>query len=213
MLKKKISGKQPERKIAVGAGNGDGQSKQNIHVLSKDEEDMIEGLKNKIVCSVDKQTFIISITVTDQDPLICCTIADSVRSKIQNFITDYRTKKAIKDYQYYYGLLVQAKKEYEKSCQAYAQYVDSHRDVILQAYISERDQLENDMQLKLNTYNAMITQTQTAKAKIQENTPAFTILQHAFVPVKPTGPKRMLFVLGAVLLTVLATAICIVLRH
>ena len=58
----------------------------------------------------------------------------------------------------------------------------------------------------------MITQAQTAKAKIQENTPAFTILQNAFVPVKPTGPKRMIFVLGMVFLTFFFTTIVLVLK-
>jgi uncharacterized protein involved in exopolysaccharide biosynthesis len=38
------------------------------------------------------------------------------------------------------------------------------------------------------------------KAKIQENTPAFTVLQSATVAPKPAGPKRMLFVIGMCLL-------------
>ena len=139
-------------------------------------------------------------------------MADSVRSKIQAFVTDYRTKKATKDFNYYYKLLLQAKGEYEKALKAYTYYVDTHRDIILQSYISERDQLENNMQLKLNTYNAMLTQVQNAKNKIQENTPAFTVLQNAVVPVKPSGPKRMLFVLGFVFMTFLFTSVMIVLR-
>ena len=33
-----------------------------------------------------------------------------------------------------------------------------------------------------------------AQAKIQERTPAFTVLKCATVPIKPAGPKRMIFV-------------------
>jgi uncharacterized protein involved in exopolysaccharide biosynthesis len=33
-----------------------------------------------------------------------------------------------------------------------------------------------------------------AKAKIQERTPAFTVIKGAAVPIKPAGPKRMIFV-------------------
>ena len=194
---KKFADKPKERKASANQE----ENYNKIKILSNDEELMIENIRGLVSCSVDQKTYVITITVTDQDPLVSATVADSVRAKIQNFITDYRTKKATKDYNYYYGLLLQAKKEYDQSCEKYARYVDAHRDVILQAYISERDQLENDMQLKLNTYNAMIVQVQNAKAKIQEHTPAFTILQNAFVPVKPTGPKRMLFVLGMVFLT------------
>ena len=189
-----------------------GESKSQVKLLSYEEQSILEGMRAAISCAVDKQTYTVTITVTDQDPLVCATVADSVRSKIQTFITDYRTKKATKDYKYYYKLLVQAKDEYEKACAAYAKYVDSHRDIILQAYISERDQLENNMQLKLNTYNAMLTQAQNAKAKIQENTPAFTVLENAVVPVKPSGPKRMLFVLGFVFMTFVGTVLVIVLR-
>ena len=47
------------------------------------------GLMDKnISCNVDKRTGIISISVNDQDPLVCATIADSVRCKLQNFIID-----------------------------------------------------------------------------------------------------------------------------
>ena len=56
------------------------------------------------------------------------------------------------------------------------------------------------MQLKYNVYSTMSTQYQDAKARVQERTPAFTILKGASVPIKPTGPKRMLFVLAMTLL-------------
>ena len=61
--------------------------------------------------------------------------------------------------------------------------------------------MENDMQLKYNTYTTLNTQLQAAKAKVQERTPAFTVIKGADVPIKPTGPKRMLFVLGMLFLT------------
>ena len=208
-FKKKFSDDDKKTDIRNNKSN---TTNNNSLILTKDQERLIESVRNKVVCVVDKRNYTISITVTDQDPLIAATVADSVRLKIQNFITEYRTKKATKDYYYYLGLLKQAKSEYENSCQAYARYVDTHRDVILQAYISERDQLENDMQLKLNAYNAMITQAQTAKAKIQENTPAFTILQNAYVPVKPTGPKRMIFVAAMVFLTFIITVALLIFK-
>ena len=70
----------------------------------------------------------------------------------------------------------------------------------MQSYISRRDELEADMGLKLNAYTAMTTQLQAMEAKVQEKTPAFTVLKSATVPVKPTEPKRMLFVLGMLFL-------------
>ena len=57
---------------------------------------------------------------------------------------------------------------------------------------------EYDMQLKFNTYSQLNQQLQAAIAKLQEKTPAFTTLKGAAVPIKPAGPKRMIFVLSMV---------------
>ena len=63
------------------------------------------------------------------------------------------------------------------------------------------------MQLKYNTYTTLMTQYQAAKAKVQERTPAFTLVQGAAVPIKPAGPKRMIFVIGMCVLAVFGTSL------
>ena len=60
--------------------------------------------------------------------------------------------------------------------------------------------------MKYNTYQAMSTQLEAMKAKLQERTPAFTILTNATVPVLPAGPKRMLFVLAMLVLGTVVTS-------
>jgi len=40
---------------------------------------------------------------------------------------------------------------------------------------------------------------------VQERTPAFTLLKGASVPIKPSGPKRMIFVIGMVILAFFGT--------
>ena len=51
----------------------------------------------------------------------------------------------------------------------------------------------------------MNTRLEMALAKVQEATPAFTILNNATVPVKPAGPKRMLFVIAMLFLSTVGT--------
>ena len=53
----------------------------------------------------------------------------------------------------------------------------------------------------------MVAQYQAAKAKVQERTPAFTVIKGAAVPIKATGPKRMLFVLGICFITIIVLCI------
>ena len=178
--------------------------------LSEDDYNMAEKITKLITCSVDRRSYVITIHVTDQDPLIAASMADTVRARLQQYITDYRTSKARGDVEYYKKLQAKAKQDYDKTMKAYSVYADSHRDMILQSYISQRDNLENDMQMAFNVYTAVSQQLEQAKAKVQEATPAFTTLKCASVPVKPTGPKRVMFVLGMMILTFLATAYYVV---
>ena len=45
---------------------------------------------------------------------------------------------------------------------------------------------------KYSIYTAMNTQMQASAAKLQEATPAFTVIESASIPHKPAGPKRMI---------------------
>lgn len=165
-----------------------------------------EAIDGKISCEVDPVNSIITLNVTDQDPLVCASMADSVREHLQYFITLYRTSKARNDMDYYTKLMNEAKYEYDKAINAYTTYADSHKGVIMQSYISQRDELENNMRMKFNVYTALQQQLESAKAKIQERTPAFTTLKCASVPIKPAGPKRVIMTILIMILAFGATA-------
>lgn len=179
----------------------------NHFQLTKREYEIFSAIRNKVTCRVDKKTNLISIEVEDQDPLISATMADSVRYKLQEFITEYRTSKARHDMNYYKELTAKAKHTYEKARQAYGSYADANMDIMLESFKSKKDDLENDMQLKFNAYSTLNTQLQAAIAKVQEKTPVFTVVTNATVPLKPAGPKRMIFVAGMLFLAFIITTV------
>lgn len=187
------------------SAEGNSKGKLTVANLSKKQLETIEAIKGKIKCTVDKKTDVATITVEDQDMSVCAQIADSVRVKLQEHITDYRTRKARLDYDYYKKLTEEAKVAYQKSVKDYVSVADADAEVSLKSIQSKIDELENDMQLKYNTYTALVTRLEAAKAKIQENTPAFTTLREAVKPFKPAGPKRMIFILGMTMLAIIAT--------
>lgn len=180
-------------------GNGDGTF--DPYNIGKDVNDVAEAIRGNVLLNVDKKTTVLTISVTAQDPMVCKIMADSLRVKLQDFITAYRTNKACVDVTYYEGLVADAKKEYEDIRASYIQFTDANQDVLLESVRAKQEDLENEMQLKYNTYSTLCTQLQAAKAKVQERTPVFTVIKGAAVPVKPAGPKRMIFVLGMMFLS------------
>ena len=186
------------------AGKG---NKINPFRLTKEQTDIVKMIEGNIKGTVDKKTDVITITVTDQDPLICATIADSAKSRLQQFIIDYRTAKAKNDLKQALQLSRETKEKYIKAQRIYAAYSDANEDVVLQSFKSKIDELENEMQLRYNAYQTTVQQVQIAQAKLQERTPAFTTLQSATVPIKPTGPKRVLFIFVCLFLVFFSTSV------
>ena len=165
--------------------------KVNPKHLTKKEFDVAKNIMGKIDCSVDKKTNVITIKVEDQDPLIAATVADSLQMHLQRTITDYRTKKARVDLEYMQKLFDEAHREYAKARQKYAAFGDSYMNLKMQSYVLKGDELENEMQLKYTIYQQVVEQLQLAKAKVQERTPAFTIVQEATVPVKHSSQPKI----------------------
>ena len=180
--------------------------------LSKDEDAVAASIRDKIKIDFNKKTAVISISIKDQDALICKTIGDSVKERLQDFITDYRTSKARTDYEYYLKLTEEAKQEYENTRQRYGNMADANTNVTLRSLELKLEDMENELQLKYNTYTTVSAQMQAAKAKVQERTPAFTVIKGASVPIKPAGPKRMIFVAFMLLLTFAGTSFYILRR-
>jgi len=172
------------------------KKKVNPFKLTKKQTAIAKVIAKKVVCDVDQKTLVITIDVTDQDPIICATVADSVKERLQQFITDYRTNKARIDYEYNKKLCAESKVRYEKARQRYVEFADANQDVILQSVRTRLTDLENEMQLQFNAYQTYATQVQSSEAQVQQETPAFMTLQSATVPLKPAGPskKKYLFV-------------------
>jgi capsular polysaccharide biosynthesis protein len=181
--------------------NFSGKEKLKVFDLNEVQSNIFNSVPGKIKCAVDKKTEIVTIEVEDQDPLVCATMADATCSKLQQFITEYRTNKARIDYMYYQKLCEESKATYDKSVKAYASAADANRNAVLVSYTVKESALENEMQANYTVYTAMKSQMQAAAAKLQEATPAFTIIESASVPVKPAGPRRMIISLGMMLLS------------
>lgn len=140
---------------------------QGVIDLSKKESEKIESLKKKIIASVDKPTSMTTVSVTLQNPKVAAVVADSVVRKLQEYIIDYRTTKAKEDCLYLEKLFKERQQEYYEVQKKYADYMDSHDNIILQSVRAEQERLQNDMSLAYQVYSQVANQLQVARAKVQ----------------------------------------------
>ena len=170
--------------------------------LSKKESVKIETLKRKIAASVDKKTAMTTVAVTFQNPKVAAIVADSVVGKLQEYSITYRTSKAKEDCVYLEGLFKERQQEYYVAQKKYADYLDSHDNIILQSARAEQERLQNDMSLAYQVYSQVASQLQVARAKVQEEKPVFAVVEPAVVPLDPSGTSKKIYVLAFIFLSV-----------
>lgn len=162
----------------------------NIAQLSKQQRLVVGALQKAVSADVDKKSGIVTIGVTMDDPWIATTLADTVCTRLQNYVIAYRTKKTQEDLTYYETLAEEAKDKMVKAQAAYARSVDYDRSVILQSVSSAKERLQQEAQLASEIYSQMAQQVEMAKAKLQEEKPVFAVVEAATMPQYPNNSRK-----------------------
>lgn len=174
----------------------------NPFQLTKEEYLKVKKLREVITADVDKKTAMTTVTVTLQDPKVTAIVADSVVGKLQQYIIDYRIKKAKEDCAYLEELYKERQQEYYQAQSKYAHYFDTNRNIAFQSVRAEQERLQNDMNLAYQVYSQVAQQLQVARAKIQEEKPVFAIIEPAIVPLLPSSTSRKAIIIGFIFLSI-----------
>ena len=175
--------------------------------LSQEQNTKVNVLRNSVKASIDTKTAITNVSVSLQSPKVAAVVADSVVHKLQEYITDYRTSKVKDDCAYWEKLFKERQREYYTAQKKYANYVDTHDNLVLQSVRTEQERLQNDMSLAYQIYSQVANQLQVARAKVQEEKPVFAVVEPAIVPLNPSGMKLMIYVIVFVLFSITTTIV------
>ena len=175
--------------------------------LSQEQNTKVNVLRNSVKASIDTKTAITNVSVSLQSPKVAAVVADSVVHKLQEYITDYRTSKVKDDCAYLEKLFKERQREYYTAQKKYANYVDTHDNLVLQSVRTEQERLQNDMSLAYQIYSQVANQLQVARAKVQEEKPVFAVVEPAIVPLNPSGMKLMIYVIVFVLFSITTTIV------
>lgn len=174
--------------------------------LTRKEEKSLKAIKEAMSAEADKTTGITTVSVTLQDPVVTAVVADSVVRKLQQYIADYRTRKAMEDFEYQEVIYNKAKKEFYSLQQEYARYVDRNQQVTLQSAKIEQERMKDQYNLAYQLFQQAATQLEVLRAKIQEDKPVFAVVEPASVPLKPSAPRKAMILIGFVFLAFVGSA-------
>ena len=169
--------------------------------LTPEEAGLASTIASRINIGEDKKKKTITISVTMQNPLVAATLADTVRARLKEYITEYRTTKARRNLKYTENLCKEAQMKYYKAQEKYTRYADANHGLVKLTSRAELVRLQNEMNLSFTIYNQQERQVQVAKAKVEKVRPVYAVIQPVQVPLSPSKPNKMLILVVCIFLS------------
>lgn len=162
----------------------------NPNNLPKKEREVVKFFAENIMVNVDKKSFKTQMSIEMQDPVIVAKVMETITENLKDYMSDYRTSKARQDVENLEVICEQRKTDYYKAQHAYANYVDSNKNVSLQSAQVERDRLQQEMNLSYQVYSQVATNLEGARIQAEQAKPVFVIIDPVTVPIKRTAPSK-----------------------
>jgi uncharacterized protein involved in exopolysaccharide biosynthesis len=172
------------------------KEKPAVITLTEEQSTILGAIKSRINISVDKKTDVITLSITMQSPEISAHIADTVIAYLQSYVINYRTEKARQDLLFAERMFKESQKNYYKTQQEYATFLDQNLNITSLRYKTKEESLRNELSLSYGLYNQMAQQLQLAKVKVQDMTPVYSVIQPAVVPIQAASPRKMMLIIG-----------------
>ncbi len=151
-----------------------------------------------ITITREPQTGFVSIGVSLPDPQASTEIVILVKDLLQEYVTDYRTEKAMNNLEFIEERYEEAKKTLLMRQDSLAAFQDRNVNLNLQTVAVQEQRLQSEFDLANSLYNTLARRLQEAEIQVQEETPVFRVHEPAIVPSSPSAPNALRIFAGSI---------------
>ena len=173
-----------------GDKGGSGQINPNDPIsLTRKQEKMRKEIAKRVSLSVEEMGYL-TLRASFHESLLSAQVANQARELLQQYITRYKVKKATDQLVFVEERYHEKKKEFEKAQELLAIFRDQNKNVSSAMAATQESRLQSGYTIALNVYNELAKQLEQAKIQVKEDTPVFSVLEPAVVPLLRTKPQR-----------------------
>lgn len=174
--------------------------KNNLIRLSKKEWELIADYKDRISIDTDIETGIIEVIVEMPDAYAAAQLTELIVNKLTSKVTEYKIEKAKANLKFIEENFSEAEKIYNEKELKLAILNDKNQNIISSLSKTAYRKIENELNIAFEVYKGLATQLESAKLKVKEETPVFTVLEPARIPNEKSKPKRVIIVIFFILI-------------
>jgi LPS O-antigen subunit length determinant protein (WzzB/FepE family) len=170
-------------------------SDNNKLFISEHEFVLFNKIEKIIAISVNQKDGFITITADMPNSEYAANTCINARDILQKTVIDNKIKSAKQKLEFSEKQLSEKRIEFEEVQNKLAYFNDSNLNLVTSSVINERDKLEAEFQIINAVMIELSKQVEQRKLQVSEDTPVFSIIKEASMPVTRSYPKRTQMVL------------------
>lgn len=189
-----------------GESNTQNEQAEEVEVIQDDRLQSVTPEESSVInwliirIALASEGGIMQISTTLPDPKAAALVNVELVEHIQDYITEYRIKKARQNLEETLERFEIAKQRYEEAQYRLAEFRDENINLTTEAAQIEESRLSNEASLRFNIYNSIAQEVEQARMILQQQIPVFNTLEKPNVPSSPsTGTSPLLMVVAGLL--------------
>lgn len=170
--------------------NDDNILKNNETLITKSESDLFDLLSGIISVNVDEKDGFVVISSTMHDPKQSANLTIITREILQKLIIENKIEGAKKNLEFSQSQLKQKKNEFNNIQSKLSYFKDTNLNLVTSSIIDEQTKLQSDFEIINAVVIELSKQVEQAKIQVKKDTPLFSTIKEAVVPIKKSSPKR-----------------------
>ncbi len=166
----------------------------NEFFVSKGDDDLFEILEDIISISVNVKDVFVTISANMPESEYAANVCINAREILQESVISSRIKSAKQKLDYSEKQLKSKRIEFEEIQNNLSSFNDSNLNLVTSSVINERKKLEAEFEIINAVMIELSKQVEQRKLQVSEDTPVFSIIKEASMPVRRSSPKRTLMV-------------------
>ena len=158
--------------------------------MTLNEEKYFNILTEILNVSVNQKDGFISIGCEMPNAEYSAKVAKFSRELLQNIIIENKIETARQNLIFSEGQLIEKKKEFDDIYSKLAFFSDSNLNSVNSFVLNEKNKLESEFQIISAVVEEISKQVEQAKLQLKKDTPVFSTIQEAVIPIKKIKPKK-----------------------
>ena len=165
-------------------------SQSSLISLTEEEEELVEMLSEKYTVSVNEKEGYVAVSALDKNPVIAAELVRIITANLQDEIIQKRLEKVQNNLDFTQNQYNQKKLEFEKIQDRLARFKDRNQNISSSLFLNELERIQAEYSIALKVVTELATQVESAKLRVNKDTPIFSVIDPVTVPTQKEYPKR-----------------------